>query len=174
MKLASGCLLALLLGVAGPARAEDPVRSWTYVPVDPSADVPWRVVLVLVGRGPAWVLGGGPPGKEERLFEPSREWDERFEAALPVPRTKLEAIAMLRKVLSPEDLDRIRGMKPNDLIKLHHGFGTWLRNAFGLWLADSPLRDELGGGHPDSASTALIEAFWEDLQRDPAPAPAPR
>jgi len=123
------------------------------------------VVLKLRKRDGSLVLQDDKE-KKELVFRPSGEWDRKFDEAPPVPKTKAEAIATLRKIMEPESLDQIRSMKKDELIGLHFGFGTGIRNAFGLWSRDSALLKDLGGGHPDDACMRLIEAFWEDLQKD--------
>jgi len=101
----------------------------------------------------------------ERSSAPLAELDRLPEK----PRTLEEAVATLRKIVTPENLDRIRGMKKDELIGLHHGFGTFIRNAFGLWRANKELLQSCGGAdmHPDSASMVIIEALWTDLQQRP-------
>jgi hypothetical protein len=39
-------------------------------------------------------------------------------------------IEALIQLLSPEDRQSIREMTQRDFIRLHHGYGTWLRNQF--------------------------------------------
>jgi uncharacterized protein DUF6794 len=41
-----------------------------------------------------------------------------------------QEIEKLVERLSPEDRKLIATMSASDLIKLHHGYGTWLRNQF--------------------------------------------
>ncbi|MDF9827664.1 hypothetical protein M2103_001014 [Ereboglobus sp. PH5-5] len=104
---------------------------------------------------------------KEYVFRPSAEWDCRFDKALPIPKTETEAISTLRKIMSSDEIEQIRSMKKDDLIRLHFGWGMWIRNAFGfLGGRKSALLKDLGGGHPDHASGKLLLAFWEDLQKD--------
>lgn len=58
---------------------------------------------------------------------------------------------------------RMRFMKKEDLISLHLGFGTWIRNRYGLWRGNEKLILSACGFrcHPDDASMAIIEALWE-------------
>ncbi len=39
-------------------------------------------------------------------------------------------IEALIELLKPEDRQSLRDMTERDLIRLHHGYGTWLRNQF--------------------------------------------
>jgi hypothetical protein len=115
--------------------------------------------------GDTWVLRDDRR-KRDLVFVRSESWDEKFEAAPPVPKTVEEALSTFRKVLSPEAQAEIRAMKMDDLIGTHFGFGMNVRSAFGLWDEESPLLEDLGGGHPDDASMRLIYLFWKDLQKD--------
>lgn len=58
---------------------------------------------------------------------------------------------------------RIRFMKKEDLIFLHLGFGTGIRNRYGLWRGNEKLILSACGFrcHPDDASMKIIEALWE-------------
>jgi hypothetical protein len=58
---------------------------------------------------------------------------------------------------------RIGFVKKDDLISLHHGFGTWIRNRYGLWRGNDQLILSACGFrcHPDDASMKIIEAVWE-------------
>jgi hypothetical protein len=80
-----------------------------------------------------------------------------------IPATLAEAHAELERILPPEELAKIDAMKSEDeMIQYHHGLGTSLRNAWGLWRG-SPLRDhlkELGFTHPDDMSSVILETFW--------------
>lgn len=51
------------------------------------------------------------------------------------PKTWDEVFKALDGILSDEDRETLRDAKDlKDLvINLHHGFGTYLRNTFGLW-----------------------------------------
>ncbi|WP_442887585.1 DUF6794 domain-containing protein [Congregicoccus parvus] len=104
--------------------------------------------------------------EDDRTYEfvHSPEWDDRFAAAPPIPKTKEEAIQTLLRLYPEEGRQEFADSREEDLIGYHHGFGTTIRNAFGLWESKSPLRRDLGGGHPDNASMVLIRAFWQRLQ----------
>ncbi|MBC3539323.1 DUF6794 domain-containing protein [Rufibacter sediminis] len=60
----------------------------------------------------------------------------------------------------PEDISTFR---------LHHGFGTWIRNNWGLW-GSSKLKQELTGlgfVHPDDMSSFLLKAYHRRLNNKP-------
>jgi hypothetical protein len=69
--------------------------------------------------------------------------------------------------LSPEDKETVRNTQRENLILFHHGWGTGLRNHYGLWRGNSQLIESACGKpcHPDDASMIIIEKVWEALQR---------
>lgn len=56
----------------------------------------------------------------------------------------------------------------DDLIRFHHGLGTDIRNAYGLWnLKWKPqIVDgiDVSSGHPDAVTMSVITKVWERLQ----------
>jgi len=106
------------------------------------------------------------------------------------PRTYEEAVARLAAGLRDEDKALLRATRREDLIQFHMGWGTEIRNSFGLWQGNEELmrscvahgRPELAPlardpnyqvGHPDDVSMMLIEGVWESRQdADPSPGPA--
>ncbi len=54
----------------------------------------------------------------------------------------------------------------NNLITLHHGFGTSIRNTYGLWHPKYPgvIENDLGDGHPDGISMKIIEALYKRFE----------
>ena len=67
--------------------------------------------------------------------------------------------------MSAEDKEFVRNTKKGDLIKFHHGWGTGIRNEFGLWGLNNVLLEDTGERHPDDASMVIIEAVWKELQK---------
>lgn len=63
--------------------------------------------------------------------------------------------------VSEDDLDTIRNMKTADLITLHHGLGTWIRNSYGLWAEDYPYIPK--GSNADDFSFEIIEEFHASI-----------
>lgn len=82
------------------------------------------------------------------------------------PKTVAESVDRLMEMLTEEELKKIAAMKEDDLILLHMGLGTHIRNSFGLWADNKELLGDCGGGfiHPDSASSVIIKALWEKLK----------
>lgn len=61
---------------------------------------------------------------------------------------------------------RVRNAKRDQLVGFHHGWGTGIRNSFGLWRGNTRLLESCGGveTHPDTCSMKIIERVWEKLQ----------
>ena len=79
------------------------------------------------------------------------------------PHNPEEAVNTLLDILSESDKEKLRNAKAIDLIRLHHGFGTFIRNQFGLFTrANKGLiaKDE----DPDDVSGYIIHLLWERLR----------
>jgi hypothetical protein len=85
----------------------------------------------------------------------------------PLPTTVAEAVDYLLARLDPENRKALRAMKRDELISLHHGYGTGIRNELGLW-GPVPIHQdpEVAGLFPDDISQHLIERLWEKLQSE--------
>ena len=70
----------------------------------------------------------------------------------------------LEKQLSPELLAQIDEFQTkDDMVKLHHSVGTYIRNEYGLWSGTSDIYSYLyflGLRHPDDMSSVILESFW--------------
>lgn len=103
-----------------------------------------------------------------------------YETKDELPKTLEEAVNVLLSALSEEDKEALKNTPEEDLITLHHGLGTYIRNEFDLWTgndrllkscgsqmmgSNSPYADYLGMMvQPDDASMEIIEATWRALQ----------
>jgi hypothetical protein len=94
------------------------------------------------------------PRKKEPITMTNPEW----------PATLDEAVAKILDGMKDQDRALVRATPRDGLIRFHHGWGTGIRNTFGLWGGNRALLDACGGGHPDDASMVIIEAVWERLQ----------
>jgi len=84
------------------------------------------------------------------------------------PTTVKATVVDLISALPEEDKDAIRNTKKDDLIQYHHGWGTGIRNHYGLWRGNQELIKDACGKpcHPDDASMVIIEAVWQALQSE--------
>jgi hypothetical protein len=88
--------------------------------------------------------------------------------------------------LSPEDKTRLLEATPRDIIMMHHGFGTGIRNRFDLWGENDLTQffNDNGVQHPDGMSAPFITGFigylqgrrvvmTEEIKKVPPPPPPP-
>ena len=87
------------------------------------------------------------------------------------PKTVEEAVQVLKtRWLQPKDRDWIlRNSKDDVLNRLYMGFGTGMRNQFGLWGNNQALRDSCGTQDPEVCSVVIINRLWESLRSDADP-----
>jgi hypothetical protein len=83
------------------------------------------------------------------------------------PTTVKDEVDDLIARMSAEDKERVRTTKKEDLIQFHIGWGTGIRNDYGLWRGNDKLMLSACGHpcHPDDASMKIIEAVWQELQK---------
>jgi hypothetical protein len=78
----------------------------------------------------------------------------------------------LKKETSRADLEKIKEMAESELILLHMGYGTGIRNKWLHGNRDPKLirffRDN-GIEHPDSMSSVIILSLWQDLNTNMTP-----
>lgn len=81
--------------------------------------------------------------------------------------------------MTDEDKIELSKLEAKDMIKFHHGVGTFIRNEYGLWRRDNPLTamwfiDTESGNekfinngiddhpnHPDAISMNILYGVWE-------------
>lgn len=84
------------------------------------------------------------------------------------PETVDAVVQMVISRLPEADQALVKNTKKEDLIKYHHGWGTGIRNYYGLWRGNRKLllsACDQKPCHPDDASMKIIEAVWERLQK---------
>lgn len=113
-----------------------------------------RVFLVWVA---AFLVSGG--GSFAFAQDKAKQW----------PKTLGAAVTRIVSGLSEEDKKTVRETPENDVIMFHHGWGTGIRNSFGLWGGNEELLKSACGGklcHPDDASMIIIQGVWEALRTE--------
>jgi len=80
--------------------------------------------------------------------------------------TLLDIADLVIEKLPFESQANIAGMQEDELIDLHFGLGTWIRNNF-LWHALGS--DVLVDRHPDDVSVDIIKLVWKRLNRELKP-----
>jgi hypothetical protein len=93
-------------------------------------------------------------------------------AVADMPSTVDEAVQVLKtKWLQPKDRDWIlRNTKDEVRNRLYMGFGTGVRNQFGLWGDNQPLHDSCGTKDPEGCSVVILDRLWESVRGDADPA----
>lgn len=86
-----------------------------------------------------------------------------------------EIVEHLYGTLSEKELGEVMQMTESQMRALHHGFGMWIRNTYGLWDKTHPLTTEwhtnpgshdirdgtdYSKDHPDSVSNEILAALW--------------
>jgi hypothetical protein len=68
--------------------------------------------------------------------------------------------------MSEKDKELVRKTHHGDLVLFHHGWGTGIRNYYGLWRGNKKLIKSACGRpcQPDDASMVIIGAVWQELQ----------
>jgi hypothetical protein len=96
--------------------------------------------------------------KEEaaKLEEEKKTW----------PKTLDEAVTRILSTMPEKDRKIVRDTAEDDLIQFHHGWGTGIRNSFGLWRGNKALMEDCKSDHPDDASMVIIFAVWKRLQSE--------
>src|SRR5690242_4057640 len=84
-------------------------------------------------------------------------------ASAEQPKTVDEAVQVLKtKWLKPKDRNWIlRNTKREVVERLYMGFGTGVRNEFGLWKSNQALRDSCGTNDPEGCSVVILDRLWE-------------
>lgn len=83
------------------------------------------------------------------------------------PTTVQDTVKDILTRMSEKDKELVRKTQGADLIMFHHGWGTGIRNYYGLWRGNQKLIVSACGRpcHPDDASMIIIRAVWQELQK---------
>lgn len=81
------------------------------------------------------------------------------------PGTLDEAVTRVMNDMDEADKQLVRATKKRELILFHHGWGTGIRNEFGLWRGNTNLLADCHATNADEASMIIIETLWARLQK---------
>jgi hypothetical protein len=87
-----------------------------------------------------------------------------------IPKDLEECIKFLKEKILKEELEEIKNMTEDEFIgTYHHGFGTSLRNSWGLWQDSILVRyfNKMGIQHPDDMSGIIMKSFHRTLNKKP-------
>jgi len=88
-----------------------------------------------------------------------------------LPGTVDEAVDRLLGELPADDVDWMR-RNPKDAVfsQLYQGYGTGVRNAFGLWGGNQALLTSCGTDNPETCSGVILNGMWDSVQAQTDPA----
>lgn len=87
------------------------------------------------------------------------------------PNTVDEAVDILLSRLPADDLEWMRRNPKQDVTnQLYMGYGTGVRNHFGLWGGNDALLTSCGTKDPEGCSVVILEAMWDRVQAQTDPA----
>lgn len=108
--------------------------------------------------------------RQEEIAAEEEAYKQRLVAdsinGLYIPKNIEECFIQLNKLLKTKDIETIKNLKNrSETIMYHHGFGTWLRNNWGLWGGSRLQQYLLGKGlnHPDDMSATILEYYYDWL-----------
>ncbi len=86
------------------------------------------------------------------------------------PSNLEECMTALNEMLSKEDIAEFLKMSKDDVGRLHHGLGQWIRNNWGLWEEKELFHHmkSLGFIHQDDMSHSIMTEFWNRLHNEPS------
>ena len=86
------------------------------------------------------------------------------------PTSLEEAVGLIVSEMLDEDKDALMDISIMDMYLYHHGWGTGIRNSFGLWTGNHQLLESSCGSitcHPDDASMQILFGVWNVLHNRP-------
>ncbi|WP_347990100.1 DUF6794 domain-containing protein [Methylomonas sp. AM2-LC] len=92
-----------------------------------------------------------------------KKWSA-VDSEIAPPTTIDSAVDRLLIILTDEDKSKISSIDQDNLINLHFGLGTMIRNAFGLHESDSALIASCNHLNADDVSMIIIKQLWQRLQ----------
>jgi hypothetical protein len=111
--------------------------------------------------------------KKQELIEERKAYERRVVADSNnghyIPKNHEECYLEMNKLLKQKEIDAIKNLKSrSETIMYHHGFGTWLRNNWGLWSGSRLQRYLINKGinHPDSMSALILEYYYDWLNNE--------
>lgn len=111
----------------------------------------------------------GQSKEDEAKYKLTPTLSIEFETGVYVPKDLEDSFKELDKMLTKELREDIRKGKESELFRFHHGFGTWLRNNWGLWKGLRLAKWFNGKGvfHPDDMSSIVLKSYWRRLNDKP-------
>lgn len=80
-----------------------------------------------------------------------------------LPDTLDSAVDFLISSIDDNSRVLLMSIPQHGLVDFHHGWGTGIRNSFGLWSKTSKLLADCGCAEADDASMVIMKAVWNKL-----------
>lgn len=95
--------------------------------------------------------------------------DSKSFSGIYIPVSFEDALKELDEILPPAAKHDIQVIQQAEMINYHHGFGTWLRNNWGLWKGGALSQDmqKRGFTHPDDMSGTIFDSYWLKVHGKP-------
>lgn len=86
-----------------------------------------------------------------------------------IPENLDDSFVQLKKLLKPEDIEKMKAGTEDDMSQYHFGLGMWIRNNWGLWGGSRLAKwfNAEGIEHPDDMSGIILNSFWRHLNAKP-------
>lgn len=82
------------------------------------------------------------------------------------PTSVEQAVKLLASEMTEKDKIAFSLLRHRDMSSYHFGFGTYIRNRFGLWRGNDELLKSTGCKHPDDASSVILMELNSHLRRE--------
>jgi hypothetical protein len=85
-----------------------------------------------------------------------------------IPENLEDALKELDNMLPSAAKEDIKIIKKSEMNNYHHGFGTYLRNSWGLWKGERLAKffNSIGINHPDDMSGKVLDSYWDKLHTE--------
>jgi hypothetical protein len=83
-----------------------------------------------------------------------------------IPKDLEDCFGNMKIILDSKDIARGKAMDESDfLAMIHHGFGQWIRNNWGLWKGSvlSEYFNGMGIAHPDDMSSIILISWHRKM-----------
>lgn len=86
-----------------------------------------------------------------------------------IPENLDDCFVQLKKLLKPEDIDKMKAGTEDDMTQYHFGLGMGMRNGWELWGGSRLAKwfNAQGITHPDDMSGIILDSFWRHLNEKP-------
>lgn len=79
-----------------------------------------------------------------------------------IPENLWNAVVEVDRIMGDTGRNETMTRTEEDMCRYHHGFGTWMRNNWGLWSGSQLVDDfnQLGITHPDDMTGIILVTYW--------------